>query len=91
MLFRLDADHVNFGYMKGNLAQYTTNITNLTILSYNQLYLERTFVFKLSVFGGPAWTWDDMRKQYYLHQFDPSQPDLNWRNPAVHRDMLVRL
>ena len=44
---------------------------------------------KLSVFGGPAWTWDDVRKQYYLHQFDPSQPDLNWRNPAVHKDMMV--
>ena len=41
------------------------------------------------MFGGPAWTWDDVRKQYYLHQFDPSQPDLNWRNPAVHKNMLV--
>ena len=27
----------------------------------------------LSVFGGPAWTWDVTRQQYYLHQFLPQQ------------------
>ncbi len=37
----------------------------------------------LSVFGGPAWTWDARRKQYYLHHFLPQQPALNLRNPAV--------
>ncbi|MCU0515245.1 MAG: alpha-amylase family glycosyl hydrolase [Anaerolineae bacterium] len=41
-----------------------------------------------SVFGGKAWTWDDTTQQYYFHQFDPSQPDLNWRNPAVKAAML---
>lgn len=40
-----------------------------------------------SVFGGPAWTWDEQRSQYYFHQFDPGQPDLNWRNPAVRAAM----
>lgn len=34
-------------------------------------------------FGGPAWTLDPDSGQYYLHLFLPSQPDLNWRNPAV--------
>ena len=34
-------------------------------------------------FGGPAWTLDAASGQYYLHLFLPSQPDLNWRNPAV--------
>ena len=34
-------------------------------------------------FGGPAWTLDSDSGQYYLHLFLPSQPDLNWRNPAV--------
>jgi len=37
-----------------------------------------------SVFGGPAWTLDPTSGDYYLHLFDPAQPDLNWRNPAVH-------
>jgi alpha-glucosidase len=36
-----------------------------------------------SNFGGSAWSWDDRRGQYYYHSFLPTQPDLNWRNPAV--------
>lgn len=41
-----------------------------------------------SVFGGPAWTYDSRRRQYYLHNFLPSQPDLNVRNPAVQDALL---
>ncbi len=41
-----------------------------------------------SVFGGPSWTWDARREQYYLHNFLTSQPDLNVRNPAV-QDALI--
>ena len=37
----------------------------------------------LSAFGGPAWTLDANTGQYYLHNFLPEQPDLNWWNPAV--------
>jgi alpha-glucosidase len=37
----------------------------------------------LSAFGGPAWTLDQNTGQYYLHNFLPEQPDLNWWNPAV--------
>ncbi|MFN3723244.1 MAG: alpha-amylase family glycosyl hydrolase [Paracoccaceae bacterium] len=37
----------------------------------------------LSVFGGSAWEWDARRRQYYLHNFLPSQPDLNFHNPDV--------
>ena len=36
----------------------------------------------LSVFGGPAWEWDGTRKQYYMHNFLASQPDLNFHNGA---------
>ena len=42
----------------------------------------------LSVFGGPAWRWDTQRRQYYLHSFLAEQPDLNFNNPAVHREVL---
>jgi alpha-glucosidase len=39
----------------------------------------------LSVFYGPCWTWDGRRGQYYLHNFLPSQPNLNVHNPRVQR------
>ena len=41
----------------------------------------------MSVFGGPAWTFDERTGQYYLHSFHAAQPDLDWRNPAVERAM----
>ncbi len=37
----------------------------------------------LSFFGGPAWSWEPLRQQYYLHNFLSSQPNLNHANPAV--------
>ena len=42
----------------------------------------------LSVFGGSAWEWDAGRRQYYLHNFLTSQPDLNFHNPAVQDALL---
>ncbi|MCO5073473.1 MAG: alpha-glucosidase family protein [Rhizobiaceae bacterium] len=42
----------------------------------------------LSVFGGPSWEWDSTRRQYYLHNFLASQPDLNFHNPAVRAELL---
>ncbi|WP_025272595.1 glycoside hydrolase family 13 protein [Haloglycomyces albus] len=36
-----------------------------------------------SIFGGRAWSKTDDGKQWYLHLFDSSQPDLNWDNPEV--------
>lgn len=41
----------------------------------------------LAYFGGPAWTWDENTQQYYLHNFLPEQPDLNYRNEAVCQAM----
>jgi len=41
-----------------------------------------------SVFGGPAWTWDARRGQYYLHNFLASQPQLNCHLPAVQDALL---
>ncbi len=40
-----------------------------------------------SCFGGSAWEYDEMRKQYYLHSYAVSQADLNWENPAVVKEM----
>ena len=41
-----------------------------------------------SVFGQSAWRWEPRRRQYYLHNFLPEQPDLNLRNPAVQDAIL---
>ena len=42
----------------------------------------------LSIFGGPGWEWDGVRKQYYMHNFLISQPDLNFHNPDVQEALL---
>jgi alpha-glucosidase len=41
-----------------------------------------------AVFYGPCWTWDARRCQYYMHNFLPSQPNLNVHNPAVQEALL---
>lgn len=33
------------------------------------------------------WTWDPVAKQYYWHRFFNHQPDLNYHNPLVEREM----
>ena len=38
-------------------------------------------------FGGSSWTLDPKTGQYYYHYFYPEQPDLNWRNPKVEKEM----
>jgi alpha-glucosidase len=38
-----------------------------------------------SIFGGPAWT-RVPDGQWYLHLFDPQQPDFDWDHPAVHAE-----
>lgn len=40
-----------------------------------------------SAFGGPAWEWVPELGQYYFHQFSVKQPDLNWENPKVRREI----
>ncbi|GAB4457526.1 MAG: alpha-amylase family glycosyl hydrolase [Anaerolineae bacterium] len=42
----------------------------------------------LSFFGGPAWTFDEVTGQYYLHQFVTQQPELNYRHPQVMAALL---
>lgn len=39
------------------------------------------------IFGGSAWEWVPEIQQYYFHQFLPEQPDLNWDNPQVRKEI----
>ena len=41
-----------------------------------------------SVFGGPSWTWDARREQYYHHSFLKEQPQLNLHHPDVQDAVL---
>ena len=41
-----------------------------------------------SVFGGSAWAWEPRRRQYYLHNFLTSQPDLNFHHLPVQDQLL---
>ena len=41
-----------------------------------------------SRFSGPAWSYDENRKEWYLHLFTKEQPDLNWENPKVRQEIV---
>jgi len=40
-----------------------------------------------SLFEGKAWSFDEERKEYYLHLFAVKQPDLNMNNPRVREEV----
>ena len=40
-----------------------------------------------SFFGGSAWQYDLKTDAYYLHLFSKKQPDLNWENPALRKEI----
>ncbi|WP_413721966.1 alpha,alpha-phosphotrehalase [Sodalis sp. RH24] len=42
----------------------------------------------MSVFGGSAWQYEPRLDEYYLHLFSRKQPDLNWANPQVRREIV---
>jgi alpha-glucosidase len=41
-----------------------------------------------SIFGGSGWKLDKTTNEYYFHMFYKEQPDLNWRNADVKKEML---
>ena len=40
-----------------------------------------------SSFGGSAWKFDAASGQWYYHYFYPLQPNFNWRNPEVEKNL----
>lgn len=40
-----------------------------------------------SKFGGSAWEYVPKLKKWYLHLFDVTQADLNWKNPRVREEL----
>ncbi|MGE3076383.1 MAG: maltose alpha-D-glucosyltransferase [Dehalococcoidia bacterium] len=49
-------------------------------------YSSARIIFK--DFERSNWTWDPVANQYFWHRFYSHQPDLNYDNPAVRRDVL---
>ena len=43
----------------------------------------------LSIFGGPAWEWDSSRRQYYMHNFLASQPDIKISHNADAQNAIL--
>lgn len=44
-----------------------------------------------SFFSPSAWEWDEKTCQYYLHLFSRKQPDLNWENPGVRKEVYTMM
>jgi maltose alpha-D-glucosyltransferase/alpha-amylase len=49
-------------------------------------YKEARIIFK--DFEPSNWTWDPVANSYYWHRFFYHQPDLNFDNPEIHREIL---
>lgn len=43
--------------------------------------------FQISRFRNTAWKWSEIRQQFYFHKYAPEQPDLNYRNPLIVKEM----
>jgi maltose alpha-D-glucosyltransferase/alpha-amylase len=48
-------------------------------------YRDARIIFK--DFESSNWSWDPVAKAYYWHRFYSHQPDLNFDNPRVHREL----
>ena len=40
-----------------------------------------------SIFKGSAWEYDEKTKEFFLHLFTKRQPDLNWENEEVRKEL----
>jgi maltose alpha-D-glucosyltransferase/alpha-amylase len=49
-------------------------------------YRDTRIIFK--DFEPSNWTWDPLARAYYWHRFYSHQPDLNYDNPQVHKEII---
>ena len=40
-----------------------------------------------SVFNGSVWKWNEATQEHFLHLYTQKQPDLNWENPKVRKEV----
>ncbi|WP_162163910.1 glycoside hydrolase family 13 protein [Acholeplasma hippikon] len=40
-----------------------------------------------SIFSGSAWEYNEQTNDYYFHLFSKKQPDLNWQNPELRKEI----
>jgi glycosidase len=73
---------INIFGSKKHLKPEEVLLNELAFISMNPMLMEHRPNNWISLFGGPSWTQVE-DGQFYLHLFDPSQPDLNWENPEV--------
>lgn len=44
-----------------------------------------------SIFGGSIWSYDEQSQQYYMHVFAKEQPDLNWENKTLKKEIFTMI
>ncbi|WP_086349243.1 glycoside hydrolase family 13 protein [Candidatus Enterococcus clewellii] len=44
-----------------------------------------------AIFGGSVWEYDEESKQYYFHAFAKEQPDLNWENEQLKKEVFAMI
>ncbi len=56
---------------------------------YHDYYIwsKKPFGNITSVFGGSPWEYNEATDEYYFHTFAVGQPDLDWENPKVRKEM----
>ena len=89
-----EADAMGMGFMFDMVFNHTSDEHEWfkKALSGDPKYMDY-YIFRdkptewTSVFGGSAWKYVPSLGKWYLHIFDPKQPDLNWDNPKVREEL----
>jgi maltose alpha-D-glucosyltransferase/alpha-amylase len=77
-------------FQRARLAKAGSSARNFYVWSDNQdKYQDARIIFK--DFEPSNWSWDPVAKAYFWHRFYSHQPDLNFDNPEVRRDLLTVL